>query len=67
MKDSTNNKMSSEEISDLKVPIYDNNTAIATYTDTYDGMGPRRTSRQDCSQHRHVCPPEWRVERSRRP
>jgi hypothetical protein len=38
MKDSAKNKMSSEEISDLKVRVYDNNTAIATYTDTYDGM-----------------------------
>ena len=38
MKDSANNKMNSEEISDLKVRIYDSNTAIATYTDTYDGM-----------------------------
>jgi 2',3'-cyclic-nucleotide 2'-phosphodiesterase (5'-nucleotidase family) len=38
MKDNANNKMSSEEISDLKVRVYDNNTAIATYTDTYDGM-----------------------------
>jgi Domain of unknown function (DUF4440) len=38
MKDPANNKMNSEEISDLKVRIYDNNTAIATYTDTYDGM-----------------------------
>jgi hypothetical protein len=38
MKDNANNKMTSEEISDLKVRIYDNNTAIATYTDTYDGM-----------------------------
>ena len=37
-KDSANNKMNSEQISDLKVRIYDNNTAIATYTDTYDGM-----------------------------
>jgi Domain of unknown function (DUF4440) len=36
-KDSANNKMNSEQISDLKVRIYDN-TAIATYTDTYDGM-----------------------------
>ena len=45
MKDSANNKMNSEEISDLKVRIYDNNTAIATYTDTYDGMvrGEHRT------------------------
>jgi 2',3'-cyclic-nucleotide 2'-phosphodiesterase (5'-nucleotidase family) len=38
MKDSANNKMYSEEISDLKVRIYDNNTAIATYTDTYDSL-----------------------------
>jgi len=38
MKDNANNKMTSEEISDLKVRIYNNNTAIATYTDTYDGM-----------------------------
>ena len=37
-KDTANNKMKSEEISDLKVRLYDNNTAIATYTDTYDGM-----------------------------
>ena len=37
-KDAANNKMTSEEISDLKVRIYDNNTAIATYTDTYEGM-----------------------------
>ena len=37
-KDSANNKMNSEQISDLKVRIYDNNTAIATYTDTYDAM-----------------------------
>ena len=37
-KDSANNKMNSEQISDLKVRIYDSNTAIATYTDTYDGM-----------------------------
>jgi len=37
-KDTANNKMTSEEISDLKVRIYDNNTAIATYTDTYEGM-----------------------------
>jgi Domain of unknown function (DUF4440) len=38
MKDTANNKMNSEEISDLKVRIYDNNTAIATYTSTYDAM-----------------------------
>jgi hypothetical protein len=37
-KDTANNKMNSEQISDLKVRVYDNNTAIATYTDTYDGM-----------------------------
>ena len=37
-KDTANNKMNSEAISDLKVRIYDNHTAIATYTDTYDGM-----------------------------
>jgi hypothetical protein len=37
-KDSANNKMNSEEISDLEVRIYDNNTAVATYTETYDGM-----------------------------
>jgi Domain of unknown function (DUF4440) len=38
MKDSANNKMNNEEISDLKVRVYDNHTAIATYTDTYDAM-----------------------------
>jgi uncharacterized protein DUF4440 len=38
MKDAANNKTNSEEISDLKVRIYDKNTAIATYTDTYDAM-----------------------------
>ena len=37
-KDTANNKMNSEHISDLKVRVYDNHTAIATYTDTYDGM-----------------------------
>jgi|SRR5579872_2826197 len=37
MKDRANNKMNSEQISDLKVRVYDN-TAIATYTDTYDAM-----------------------------
>src|SRR5205085_9768414 len=43
MKDSANNKMSSEAISDLKVRVY-GDTAIATYTDTYDAMirGERR-------------------------
>jgi Domain of unknown function (DUF4440) len=38
MKDAANNKMNSEKISDLNVRIYDNNTGIATYTDTYDAM-----------------------------
>jgi hypothetical protein len=44
MKDTAHNKMNSEEISDLKVRVYDN-TAIATYTDTYDAMirGEHRT------------------------
>jgi hypothetical protein len=37
-KDTANNKMNSEAISDLKVRIYHNDIAIATYTDTYDGM-----------------------------
>jgi Domain of unknown function (DUF4440) len=37
MKDSANNKMNSEEISDLKIRVY-GDTAIATYTDTYDAM-----------------------------
>jgi uncharacterized protein DUF4440 len=37
MKDTANNKMNSEEISNLKVRVYDN-TAIATYTDTYDAL-----------------------------
>lgn len=43
-KDSANNKMSSEQISDLKVRVY-GDTAVATYTDTYDGMvrGEHRT------------------------
>jgi hypothetical protein len=36
--DTSKNKMNSEEISNLKVRIYDNDTAIATYTDSYDGM-----------------------------
>lgn len=38
MKDSANNKMTSEEIRDLKVRVYGETTAVATYTDTYDGM-----------------------------
>jgi|SRR5882672_6459417 len=38
LKDTANNKMNSEEISNLKVRVYDSNTAIATYTSTYDGM-----------------------------
>ena len=37
MKDSANNKMNTETISDLKVRVY-GDTAVATYTDTYDGM-----------------------------
>lgn len=36
-KDSANNKMNHDEISDLKVRVY-GNTAIATYTDSYDAM-----------------------------
>jgi len=36
-KDKTNNKMSSETISDLKVRVY-GDTAIATYKDSYDAM-----------------------------
>ena len=44
MKDTANNKMNSEEISDLKVRIYSDNTAVATYTTTYDALirGERR-------------------------
>jgi hypothetical protein len=44
MKDTANNKMNSEKITDLKIRVYDN-TAIATYTDTYDAMirGEHRT------------------------
>ena len=38
MRDTSKNKMNSEEISDLKIRVYDNHTAIATYTDTYDAM-----------------------------
>jgi len=37
MKDTANNKWNSQQISDLKVRVYEN-TAIATYTDSYDGM-----------------------------
>jgi uncharacterized protein DUF4440 len=37
MKDTTNNKMTSEQINDLKVRVY-GETAIATYTDTYDAL-----------------------------
>jgi ketosteroid isomerase-like protein len=37
-KDTTNNKMTKMEISDLKVRVYGDSTAIATYTNTYDGM-----------------------------
>jgi len=36
--DAADNRMDGEQISDLRVRVYDNNTAIATYTDTYDGM-----------------------------
>ncbi len=44
MKDSANNKMNSEVISDLKIRIYGDNTAVATYTTTYDALirGERR-------------------------
>lgn len=38
MKDTANTKMNSEEITDLKVRIYDKNTAIATYSDTYNAL-----------------------------
>jgi hypothetical protein len=37
-KDTTNNKMSSAQISDLKVRVYGDSTAIATYKESYDGM-----------------------------
>ena len=39
-KDRANNKMNTQVISDLKVRVYgdQNDAAIATYTDTYDGM-----------------------------
>lgn len=36
-KDPANNKMTSEQISDLKVRVY-GHTAIATYKDSYDAM-----------------------------
>jgi hypothetical protein len=36
-KDKANNKMTSEQISDLKVRVY-GDTAIATYKDSYDAM-----------------------------
>jgi hypothetical protein len=36
-KDTANNKMTSEQISDLKVRVY-GDTAIATYKDSYDAM-----------------------------
>ena len=44
MKDTANNKMNSEEIRDLRVRLYSDNTAIATYTTTYDALirGERR-------------------------
>ena len=43
MKDTANNKMNSEVISGLEIRVYDN-TAIATYTTTYDALirGERR-------------------------
>lgn len=37
-KDTTNNKMNAMQISDLKVRVYGDSTAIATYTSSYDGM-----------------------------
>jgi ketosteroid isomerase-like protein len=37
-KDTTNNKMNSFQISDLKVRVYGDSAAIANYTSTYDGM-----------------------------
>ena len=37
MKDTANNKMNSEKINDLKIRVY-GDTAIATYTATYDAM-----------------------------
>jgi hypothetical protein len=58
MKDSAKNKMSSEEISDLKIRVYDNNTAIATYTDTYASavnIGPRLSSVPTLLFARMVC------------
>jgi uncharacterized protein DUF4440 len=43
MKDTAKNKMNSEKINDLKIRVYDD-TAIATYTNTYDALirGERR-------------------------
>jgi hypothetical protein len=38
MDDSEHNKTNSEKISELKVRAYGNNTAVATYKDTYDSM-----------------------------
>jgi hypothetical protein len=35
-KDATNSKMNTLQISDLKVRVYGDSTAIATYTNTYD-------------------------------
>jgi hypothetical protein len=37
MKDTANNKMNSEKINDLKIRVY-GDTAIATYTTTYDAL-----------------------------
>jgi len=44
MADTKNNKYSSEKMSDLKVRVY-GNTAVATYTDSYDALvqGEHRT------------------------
>ena len=36
--DTANNKTNSEKISDLKVRVYNSDTAIATYKDTYDAL-----------------------------
>src|SRR5260221_11840284 len=38
MDDPEHNKTNSEKISELKVRAYGNNTAVATYKDTYDSL-----------------------------
>ncbi len=45
MDDPEHNKTNSEKISELKVRAYGNNTAVATYKDTYDSLikGEHRT------------------------